>query len=159
MLPEKQISGLALALTFFFISLLLYLLPEYFVHQRVTALIAGLLLVLGFFGLGTELSSFKVDKEMVNNFFFGIGLFILWYTVYSFWPAWWLLNALLLLVLILGAFGITSGAMRFFLLVLLEPEQLTLDNRAKGLVMFFVALVGFVASALQIMQFIQVLNQ
>jgi hypothetical protein len=97
-------TGLALALSFFAISVFLYFQPTYL--GSVTRFIAIAFVVIGICGLGLELEKLYHGKDdptqnagIFDNLGIGLGLLIIWIILYVNFAAVWL-NILIGLILI-----------------------------------------------------------
>lgn len=106
-------NGIAISITFFCVSGLLYFNPNYTGSVILSYLLTTLFLLIGIIGLGVELN--KLGDQSVKLGFddlaLGLGLLAVWVTFYYFFPVWWV-NLLTIVFLFLGVYGITIGAIK-----------------------------------------------
>jgi hypothetical protein len=162
-------TGIALAISFFVISIFLHFQPQYF--GALTTAIAIVLIVLGFAGLGFELNKTTSDEldsltnrekgpEIFNNLGMGIALLIVWAALYYNFPWTWV-NALTSVILLLGAYGITLGLVNILFFILPRSGSKTAlsqseSNKPWALAIKIIAgTIGFIASLIQILQFLR----
>lgn len=182
--PDKRRdvrSGIALVAAFFSISILLYFESSYF--GSFTKVVAIALIVLGFAGLGIELEKMintqqdGADREegdvgVFDNIGIGTAMLVVWGALYHYFPVVWV-NILTSAVLLFGAYGVALGLMNLAVLIVLRsqrkdvsevpddalPKRAKVDRRtARGIAVAISGVVGFIASMIQILQFLRVIE-
>jgi preprotein translocase subunit YajC len=166
-------AGFALALMFFAISIFLFFQSEH--YGDATKGIAIACIVLGFIGLGTELDNItsKKQKELApyekgtkiyGNIGVGIALLVTWVATFKKFELVWV-NALLSPLLVLGMFGFMQGIVNLLFTIVPEQKQdkaIGKDKKnslatAKKIITAISGILGFVASLLQILQYLKII--
>jgi hypothetical protein len=125
-------SGMAVALTFFAISIFLYFQPKYFDVATVGVSLASI--IIGFAGLGSELNKissgegnfaddFKRGAGIFDNTGYGIALLILWGALYYYFPIIWV-NVIISPILLFAIYGIILGLVNGFFDFTLSKKDL-----------------------------------
>jgi len=176
-MPERKSdvrAGVALAITAFMISMFLYFQPRYF--GSLTTAVAIALIALGLMGLGIQLdrivsktSNFVINREerpkIFDNLGIGLGLFTIWATVYYYFPITWV-NILISAILFFGVYGITQGLVNILFVALTKSDNETSLSHnepsypralAVKIAVAISGIIGFIASILQILQFLKVI--
>jgi hypothetical protein len=167
-------NGIALAITAFVISIFLYLQPDYFGILSTAAAI--ILIAFGFMGLGFELNKITsqdlaslINREkwpgIFDNLGIGLGFLVIWAAVYIYFPYIWL-NIITSVILAFGVYGTTLGLVNVLFVALngsnkaIKVSENEADNAwslATKIAVIISGVIGFIASLIQILQFIKVL--
>lgn len=167
-------GGIALAIAAFVISIFLYFQLQYF--GVLTRFAAIALVVLGFAGLGIELDKITSEEldSLINrgkgpgifdNFGIGIAFLIVWAALYHYFPIIWL-NLLTSPVLLFGTYGTILAIVNALFLTLTKLGSKTASSQTELQKPWLLAIkiaaaisgvVGFVASLIQILQFVKVI--
>ncbi|MBM3120511.1 MAG: hypothetical protein FJ006_13375 [Chloroflexi bacterium] len=172
--PSDVRTGIALAISFFAVSIFLYFQPQYF--GALTTAIAVVLIVFGFAGLGFELNKITSEEldslinrekgpEIFNNLGMGIACIIVWAALYHYFPVTWV-NTLSSVILLFGVYGITLGLVNTLVFVLKKPSsKAALSQResnkpllsAATIIKVISSAIGIIASLIQILQFLKII--
>jgi len=182
--PGDVRSGIALALTAFIISMFLYCEPQYF--GSLTKAVAVVLIFVGFASLGIELEQLTStrrralidrnnDSGIFTNLGIGLAILVVWASLHHYFPSIWV-NVLISILLLLSVYGMTLGLVNILFRVACKSRDegdsastgsIDADasqNRTKkpGSLAVKIAVavsgvIGFVASMIQILQFLKII--
>ena len=151
-------SGIALAITFFAISIFLYFQKDYF--GFLTNLISIVCIVIGLIGFGVELNKITSQKlgkiidtkkgpGIFDNLGIGIGIFVIWVALYRTFSTYGMILGLVnLLFAGIVNRGTTNTNQR-------EDNELWL--LAVKISAVISGIIGFIASLIQILQYLKIL--
>lgn len=175
---NDPLSGLTLSLAFFVSSILLYFKSDFFGSW--TRGIALLLIVIGLIGFGVEIEkqikkNNKKIKEIeigggFDNLGVGLAILVICLILTHNFPMVWL-NALLSFLYFLSLYGIILGISNIILRFAHKNEKIEMvsstnnqfekgQNQSKPIIkaiLLFSGIVGFIASIIQILQFLKII--
>jgi len=183
--PGDVQSGIALAVTAFIVSIFLYFQSQYF--GSFTKAAAIFLIVIGFGGLGIELEKLTSDKRrsiinqkkgsgIFDNLGIGLALFVVWATLYFYFPIIWV-NVLTSGFLLFSVYGMALGFTNMLfrvpsksrtknssIVIDLEESSSEQTTRHKSqpvairIAIVASGIIGFIASMIQILQFLKIIK-
>ena len=166
-------SGIALAITFFAISIFLYFQKDYF--GFLTNLISIVCIVIGLIGFGVELNKITSQKlgkiidtkkgpGIFDNLGIGIGIFVIWVALYRTFPINWV-NILITPLLFFSTYGMILGLVNLLFAGIVNRGTTNTNQRednelwllAVKISAVISGIIGFIASLIQILQYLKIL--
>lgn len=107
-------QGVAVALAFLLVSMLLHFVPDYLGNHNVGLAVSLVCAAIGVAGLGSELDKVTGTREGLGSGNLGFGLVLVgaWAELLYYFPIWWV-NALTLPILLLGLYMTAVGMFQF----------------------------------------------
>jgi len=150
---KNPLSGIALAFTFLIISLILFLIPDFFKSIIATRIVMFIFAVIGICGLGFELN--KIKKIGFDNLGVGISLGIIGVIIYYFSPIWWL-NIVAFVLFFFSTYGILLGLISILKIIIFSEISLK-KELIKKILIFLGQIFGISLVILQILKLLKIL--
>ena len=163
-------SGIAAAIMFFTVSIILHFNPTYF--GLLTKAVSIGFIVVGFMGLGLELNKIATRRPRISrtvgekhgvfdNIGIGIGLLIIWLAL-GHYHRFIIVSILVSPLLLFGVYGTILGLVNAVVIMSRKSDSTTGNDRdtqrwqrfpARKFIAAFAGIIGFIASVIQILQF------
>lgn len=142
-------EGIVIAIAFLIFGGFIYLNPSYIGHIKTSYVSASILLVIGVIGLGIELSKIGNQKTRIlglDDLGIGIGVGILWLTIYSLLDLWFI-NIPNSFFLFTSIYFILNGIINIFKNLLSSTNKKVFLLK---LIIFIVQVIGFISAIITI---------
>ena len=149
MTPEQ---GLGSALAFLSAAAFVYFNPSYLGNIIVSLSISIAFTFIGIIALGSEIDRLSNGQEWgTRDLFYGLACLFIWGLLYYNFPSAWF-NTILLIILILGLYGVMTGFVYMIKTVITSPNRkIAITN----FLLFIVQLTAFIAGLLQSLQILK----